>query len=264
MQADLIFDVGVNDGVDSAYYLTKSRRVIGVEASPPACERLQRRFASEIAEGRYTLLNVGIARDRGEMPFWVCDDHPDWSSFSQEIASRQGSRHHPVTVPTCSFADVIAEHGVPTFAKIDIEGHDRLCLEALTPDTAPPYISVELSHADGSLVDLLAELGYRDFKIVSQTSFAPVSTLLTRALYALSGRSRVTRRLHSFDRRCRGAAGDGDWKFAMGSSGPFGPTAPGRWVNAGRARATWRFLHDIDKRYGGVLGEWYDIHARRA
>src|SRR3569832_788261 len=51
----LIFDVGVCDGADSAYYLTQADKVVGVEASPVACAALRKRFEAEIAEGRYVL-----------------------------------------------------------------------------------------------------------------------------------------------------------------------------------------------------------------
>lgn len=261
MKTKLIYDVGVCDGEDSAYYLMKADRVVGIEANYGACESLRARFAPEIAEGRYILLNVGIAEGGGELPFWVCDDQPEWSSFKREIASRNGAKHHRISVPTCSFADVIAEHGVPDFAKIDIEGHDGLCLRALTPETAPGHISVELAHEDGSSLDLLHRLGYRDFKVISQITLAPVEPLITEVIYALP--TALKQRARRLDRRVRGLYNENGWRFKSGSSGPVGDMTRGRWVGLKRARSIWKFLHDIDKRYqAGGLAEWYDIHAR--
>src|SRR4051812_24616485 len=99
----LIYDVGVENGDDSAQYLELGYRVVGVEASPLAVQTIGARFKAEIAQGRYILVPVGIAESDGVTPFWVCDDHPPWSSFDRDIASRNGSRHHQVEVQTRSF-----------------------------------------------------------------------------------------------------------------------------------------------------------------
>ncbi|MFP5330481.1 MAG: hypothetical protein ACLGHC_10170, partial [Alphaproteobacteria bacterium] len=93
-QPDLIFDLGVCNGDDSAYYLYKDYRVVGIEANPLLIPALRRRFEREIRQGRYELLQVGIAEREGEAEFWVCDDHPEWSSFDRSIASRAATRHH--------------------------------------------------------------------------------------------------------------------------------------------------------------------------
>src|SRR5213594_2634641 len=58
---DLIYDVGVNNGDDTAHYLMKGFRVLGVDADPILMAPLQERFAVEIAQGRLTLLNVALA-----------------------------------------------------------------------------------------------------------------------------------------------------------------------------------------------------------
>ncbi len=73
MQSDLIYDVGVNDGSDTAYYLSRGYRVVGIECSPVMIENLRERFEQEIADGRLVLLNVGVASHNGEMEFWVSD-----------------------------------------------------------------------------------------------------------------------------------------------------------------------------------------------
>ncbi|HUG45529.1 MAG TPA: hypothetical protein VMK31_03330, partial [Sphingomicrobium sp.] len=62
---DLIFDIGVCNGDDSAYYLHKGYSVVGVEASPLMIPLLERRFRSEIEEGRYELMPMAIAQSEG-------------------------------------------------------------------------------------------------------------------------------------------------------------------------------------------------------
>jgi hypothetical protein len=43
MLADLIYDVGMNNGDDTAYYLSRGFRVIAIEASPVMVEDASRR-----------------------------------------------------------------------------------------------------------------------------------------------------------------------------------------------------------------------------
>jgi FkbM family methyltransferase len=261
VQPELIYDVGVNDGADTAYYLHRGFRVIGIEASPVAVEQLRQRFAEEIADGSFTLLNLGVAEEEGEFPFWVCEDHPEWSSFDRRFAERQDCRHHSVTVKTRKFGDIIAEHGVPYFCKIDIEGNDTLCVEGLSPDTAPPYISIEMSHEAGNeALKLLNGLGYKYFKIISQSTWTPPSKVLSGLAFRLPIGPwlllRASKKLRRTDRL-------NGWRFPFGASGPFAEETRGRWINLEEVLSLWRFLRDIDARHGTKgLGDWYDIHAR--
>ena len=56
MDPKLVYDVGVHNGNDTAYYLHKGFRVVGVEANPVAAEQIRKRFPSEIACGALRLL----------------------------------------------------------------------------------------------------------------------------------------------------------------------------------------------------------------
>jgi FkbM family methyltransferase len=256
----LIFDVGVCDGADSAYYLTQAERVVGVEASPVACAALRERFAAEIAEGRYILEEVGIADEAGVLEFWVCDDHPHWSSFRREIASREGCRHHKVEVPTVRFETLVRKHGAADYCKIDIEGHDILCLRHLEPDMAPPYISVEMDHG-GDLIAEMVRLGYQDFKVISQRTLSPASPPLAGLVYSLP--DKVKHFVRRVDQKVRGRRHDGVWTFPTGSSGTFGERTPGRWLPANPAREVCAALSGLDEKHDGKgLEDWFDIHAR--
>src|SRR3954452_12146547 len=133
----LIYDVGMHDGADSAYYLRQGYRVVAVEANPVFADRARQLFAREVQQGSLTILNVGIASDDGTATFWICDDHTDWSSFDRGMASRESARHHSIEVPLRSFDVILQEHGVPHYCKIDIEGNDHVCLDAMTPDCRP-------------------------------------------------------------------------------------------------------------------------------
>jgi FkbM family methyltransferase len=259
---DLIYDVGVNDGSDSAYYLSKGFKVIGIEASPVMIEALRKRFRKEIAEQHYTLLNIGIASSNGTSEFWI-SDVSDWSSFDKKVASRNGTRHQSVLIETREFSTIIEQYGVPFYCKIDIEGNDHFCLSGLTTYTAPPYVSIEMSHQDaGTDLDTLAHLGYKNFKIVSQvTRSQPIPWIVL-----VSGRlPQFPRRVMNFAiKRTIGALFVSGWKFLPGSSGPFAEDTPGNWQSLDQVRRLWLALKQIDEREGTRgLGDWFDIHAKQ-
>ena len=56
VQDDLIIDVGMHDGTDTAYYLAKGFRVVAVEANPALVRAAQDRFSVEIDEGRLAII----------------------------------------------------------------------------------------------------------------------------------------------------------------------------------------------------------------
>src|SRR5215470_1460097 len=96
----LIFDLGVNKGEDTARYLALGASVIGVAANPDLCAGLKEHFRAEIAEGRLTLLNVGIWSDAGELPFYRNkNDH--WSSFDPVYGHR--GEYETISIKTITF-----------------------------------------------------------------------------------------------------------------------------------------------------------------
>jgi FkbM family methyltransferase len=255
---DLVYDVGMHNGDDSAYYLRNGLRVVAVEANPMFVERARSRFAAEIEQRRMTVLEVGIAEGDGEASFWVCDDHSDWSSFDRSIASRKGSRHHEIRVPLRPFGDILRQHGVPRYCKIDIEGNDHLCVAAMTPQTRPDFVSVELPL--GPLLKQLADTGYDAFKVVHQLSFSPPN----RRVQAVKDRAPHPWLGAAIERGyglARGRLREDGWYFRRGSSGPLQDRTAGRWLSFEQAANVVGFLQAQYR--SGALGltDWYDIHA---
>lgn len=69
----LIFDLGMSEGNDTAYYLQKGFRVVGVEADPEMFAGLRIRFQDEIEKGSLTLLHAAASDTSGErIEFFVC------------------------------------------------------------------------------------------------------------------------------------------------------------------------------------------------
>jgi FkbM family methyltransferase len=277
----VVFDIGMHDGSDTAFYLHQGYAVVAVEADPILAAQGRQRFLREIDAGQLTILNVGIAAEAATATFWICEDHSVWNSFDKRIATRNGSRCHPVQIETWRFSDVLKTFGVPEYAKIDIEGHDALCVRDLDRGTLPRFISVESECvADGetltpsravAMLDLLREAGYTRFKLVSQDDFRTVGypdrwrwvrRLVDSAAYGklrVPGLAALARRLsHRGRLHARNA-----FAFACGSTGPWGAGLPGRWSDYETARATYLALRDeyfnrVDVK---TYSFWFDWHA---
>ena len=69
----------------------------------------------EIDAGRLTLLNLGIGAAEGIAELWVNERSSSWSSFSRDVAGRDGSPCRALPVQRRRFAAVLAEHGVPYY-----------------------------------------------------------------------------------------------------------------------------------------------------
>src|SRR5437660_352233 len=110
MVPDLIYDVGLHNGSDTAYYLHKGFRVVAIDANPVLIAAAEREFRSEIAAGRLTVLNIGIADTEGSLSFWINEANDTQSSFNEARAKLYGPCHE-IRVPCIRFSSVIAEHG---------------------------------------------------------------------------------------------------------------------------------------------------------
>lgn len=292
MESNLIYDVGVNNGDDTAYYLSKGYRVIGIEADPELCDRLHDRFRNEVLSGDVVLLNFGIAEDTGEQTFWINDENRELSSFDPAFATRFGGECRPVTVACERFADLLSQYGVPFYLKIDIEGADQLCLRDLDKSDLPNYVSTE-AH---SLVPLfqLFDLGYKDFKCLNQMfhnspSQAVVdSPALVRAwrefiaqlkhdARSVAQRIPVVSTFWRIGRRTKRALHrerinsacawreNGNGEFPPGSSGPFGEDTPCEWRSFEAVAYDWLHLKlGHPKRSTLRKPGWFDFHARLA
>jgi hypothetical protein len=170
-------------------------------------------------------------------------------------------------VRALSLIDVLGLHGVPYFMKVDIEGADRLCLEALLHfSERPDYLSIESETVDagrlGSELDLLEQLGYTTFQAVQQAW--------------------VPRQSPPNPPR------EGDYvahTFEPGASGLFGRELPDAWASRADLTAVFRGILRREQLFGssslfrkGLLGRkalallrkmsghplpgWYDTHAR--
>lgn len=165
VQRDLIFDLGMYEGQDTRFYLSKGFRVVALEANPALCQRNTGLFAKEIAEGRLTIVPKALWYESGkQIPFYV---YSAWSSVFPEVAGRDNSPTTEVQVATTTVAEMFREFGVPYYLKCDIEGADTIvCDQIVVEPEKPDFASFE--DETGALAQKLAEGGYDRFQFINQ------------------------------------------------------------------------------------------------
>ena len=260
-----IFDIGMYDGCDTAYYLSRGYSVIAVEARPDLVQRAARRFADEIAAGQLIILNVAIAESNGEKSFWVCDDFPVWSSLNKAIASRDDASCHPIEVKTVTFETILKQFGAPHYLKVDIESADHLCIRDLKGQrNLPTYISVETECIGSNQyiaeeaflenIHLLNRAGYTRYKLVNQQTLMPINHINLKSAFQ---RHTIEQHKKELDQRCH-------WNFCEGSSGPWGEDIAGPWMTFGTACKLYCALREMYFRKPGrpLYSFWLDWHAR--
>lgn len=245
-----VFDIGMYDCADTAYYLEMGNRVIAVEANQELVRRARERFRAHIEAGRLTVVNAAIAASAGPVELVLSGDDLGASSlFGDRIADRQPIG--TMTAPGLPVRELLREFGTPHYLKVDIEGADRLCILNLTADARPPFLSFEIGADVEELLDHLRSIGYTRFKIMNQISFrelANESNLRDRLV------RRVSERLGVGEPRLIKRAGR---FFVSGrSSGPVPWQGDGNWYSGEETVARWRRA-----RAESPPSAWYDIHA---
>lgn len=267
-RGDLVLDMGMHYGEDSAFYLAKGFRVVAVEASSALCHRAEKRFQNEIGSGRLVLVHGAIwDGDDTHVEFYNNENsqwgtvRPDWLRRNIRLSSGPTSVER---VPVVTLDQLVVRHGCPYYLKIDLEGADVACLRQLERiGERPTYVSLESNKVSwrelvGEL-DLLTDLGYTRFKVVPQHT-------VSRRPPPVPGREGRT--IH--------------WTFPWsGSSGVFGAELGGRWLSRRGAlyKYRWIFLkywlfgdnaitaaglrgliaRTLQQRFGEP--GWYDTHA---
>jgi FkbM family methyltransferase len=281
---ELIFDVGMHEGQDTGYYLSKGYGVVAIDADPRLVDRAGIVFADAVRTGKLTLACCAIG-DADEMLDFHLSEKSIWNSTNKAVSTRENVAVHTVQVPGRRLANLFAQHGVPFYCKIDIEGMDAACLRTLRGAAdLPRYISVEsecigdrdaLSDAQAlETLDELLGLGYRKFKLVDQTSLLVLtpSASVYRERPSLLERARRRVQKHPdtpygyWDavaaNRARLTTAHG-YEFPKSASGPFGADLDGDWLTADDARKTLlRHRRDYFKMPDAKpYGFWCDWHA---
>jgi FkbM family methyltransferase len=164
----LVFDIGMSEGNDTALYLAKGFRVVGVEADVKMFVALQDRFEAAIGDGRLTLYDRAASEQAGRiLEFFRHDRHQGRSGLTRGLAEFSEGSFSAYHVLTTDWRDLAGRHGVPDYLKLDIDGHEAAFLRGMKGAAAlPAFVSIECR--EFAPVEVLAELGYRWFQLVDQ------------------------------------------------------------------------------------------------
>jgi FkbM family methyltransferase len=253
----LVFDLGMNNGDDSAYYLLKGYEVVAVEANPTLVDQARVRFQKEIQAGLIVIEHVGIADQCGYFPFWVNDERSVFSSLDPARAARNGMRCHRIELQCLTLDTLLEKYGVPYYLKIDVEGAESSCLKSLVSFPRPYYISVEAEKIE--YLQLLWQLGYRQFAIIDQmrhnSRFPDFSNENLCSKTLKKSCNYVDRFWNRFGRV----------EFPRGSSGPIAHETDAGWQTFEETAYNWLHLYFGYFNRGSLnRSSWYDFHARRA
>jgi len=171
---DTVFDIGAHVGDRSWAFAALGARVIACEPQPGPRRYLIWRLGRR---PEVVVLAEAVGEVAGKASLAVSERHPTLATLSREWTRRIGQDNasfeavewgRSVTVPVTTLDHLIAQHGLPSFCKIDVEGYEAAILQGLSQPL--PALSFEFV-AGGEDIALacitrLGELGEYRYNLV--------------------------------------------------------------------------------------------------
>jgi FkbM family methyltransferase len=146
-RGDLAFDVGANIGNRVEAFVVLGARVIAIEPQPWCVDQLRSRYGSN---RKVQILPIGAGAAAGSATLHLASAHTIASMSDRWMEATSASKrfassawNESVEVPVETLDALIAQHGVPHFCKIDVEGFELEVLKGLTHPV--PGISFEFT-----------------------------------------------------------------------------------------------------------------------
>ncbi|MDX2202140.1 MAG: FkbM family methyltransferase [Hyphomicrobiaceae bacterium] len=145
---DLAFDIGSHVGDRIASFRRLGARVVALEPQPLCAEAIRRIY---VEDADVTLLEAACGSSEGTIALAVNTANPTVSTASREFVAAadgaggwEGQRWDQEVVVPCTTLDrLVAQYGVPAFAKIDVEGFEDTVLSGLSRPL--PMLSFEFT-----------------------------------------------------------------------------------------------------------------------
>jgi FkbM family methyltransferase len=153
-RGDLIFDVGANVGYKAGIFLGMGANVVAAEPDELNQSILTQKFLRyRMKKKPLTIVGKAISEECSVQKMWI--DAPGsalntlnnkWAETLREDEARFGRQMNfgqSKDVETTSIEQMMKEHGVPYFIKIDVEGHELSVLRGMRQPV--PYLSFEVN-----------------------------------------------------------------------------------------------------------------------
>ena len=163
----VIWDLGSNNGSDIDYYLRIADRVVAIEAIPGLCSQIQSKFRDAISQGRLFLYNKVLALDGQSSCIFYIHKHRVEESTTLRPGINYLADFDIVTLPTIELSQILDEHGLPWYVKIDLEGLDFAIVNLMfNMGIIPEFLSAEVQ--DLRVASLIAANPcYKSFNLVN-------------------------------------------------------------------------------------------------
>jgi FkbM family methyltransferase len=145
---DLVFDLGAHVGDRIAAFRKLGARVIALEPQPALVSVLRTLYGRDVA---ITIVPQAVGRTTGTLPLKLNLANPTVSTASQAFVQAASGAPgwegqawtRTIEVEVTTLDALIAQHGMPAFIKIDVEGFEAEALAGL--ERAVPALSFEFT-----------------------------------------------------------------------------------------------------------------------
>lgn len=169
---DLVFDIGSHVGDRIGSFRRLGARVVAVEPQPPCARAIDAIYRGD---DQVTLIEAACGSRAGTIRLHVNSANPTVSTASAHFVRaangaggwKDETWDAEIEVAATTLDALIDEYGVPTFAKIDVEGFEDAVLAGLSrplPALSFEFTTIERAMARRCL-DRLAALGFHGFNL---------------------------------------------------------------------------------------------------
>lgn len=158
---DLCFDIGAHVGNRLWAWTQLGARCVGVEPQPHLAAYLRRRYGNRTD---IVLVDHAVGAEPGTATLHISRANPTVTTLSQRWidqvrqtdAFAKVAWDDAVTVPVTTLDALIAQHGLPAFCKIDVEGYELAVLRGLSQPIRTLSFEVVLAGGAEALADAVA------------------------------------------------------------------------------------------------------------